>query len=103
MNTSTKETAYAHITSTPGISGGAPLIEGTRITVRCLAGYYQMGMTVDEILQSLPHLTAAQVHAGLAYYFDHQEEIDCDLAENQDIDFWKKQAVPHPKASVAQG
>ena len=41
---------YPHITSNPNIANGAPLIEGTRITVRTVAGYYQMGMNVDEIL-----------------------------------------------------
>lgn len=103
MNAPTKQIGYPHITSNPGISSGAPIIEGTRITVRCLAGYYQMGMTVDDILQSLPHLTAAQVHAGLAYYFDHQEEIDRDLAENQDIDLWQSRVMPHPKVSASRG
>jgi uncharacterized protein (DUF433 family) len=57
-----------------------------------VAGYYQLGMSVDEILQSLPHLTAAQVHAALAYYFDHQKEIDRDIARNSDLGYWKKQA-----------
>lgn len=97
-----KEIAYPHIASNPGVSKGEPVIEGTRITIRCLAGYYQMGMTVDEILQSLPHLTSAQVHAGLAYYFDHQRKIDQDLSENQDVDHWQRQALPHSKAKTAQ-
>ena len=97
-----KEIAYPHIASHPGIAGGAAIIEGTRTTVRCLAGYYQMGMTVDEILQALPHLSAAQVHSGLAYYFDHQEEIDRDRAENEDVEYWNRQVLSHPKANVGR-
>jgi uncharacterized protein (DUF433 family) len=71
---------------------GEPLIEGTRITVRCIAGYYQMGMNVDEILNSLTHLSQAQVHAALTYYFDHQKEIDEDISSASDEDYWKQVA-----------
>ena len=60
--------------------------------MRAIAGYYQMGMSADEIIQSLPHLTLAQLHAALAYYFDHQKEIDDDLSRNNDLGYWKKQA-----------
>lgn len=73
------------------------MIEGTRITVRCIAGYYQMGMNVDEILTSLSHLTPSQVHSALAYYFDHQEEIDRDIEKSSDEEYWKQRALFHPK------
>ena len=86
-----KKLTYPHITSNRGIASGAPIIEGTRITVRCIAGYYQMGMGVDEILTSLSHLTPAEVHAALAYYFDHKKEIDRDLEASSDIAYWKQQ------------
>lgn len=81
---------YAHLGSRPGISGGAPLIKGTRITVRCIASYYQLGMSVDEIRESLPHLSLAQIHSALAYYFDHQAQIDRDIRRNDDIDHWRR-------------
>ena len=74
-----------HIGSDPKIADGKPIIVGTRITVRCVAGYYQMGMSADEILTNLPHLTPSQVHSALAYYFDHQEEVDTDLTESSDV------------------
>ncbi len=98
MSTAVRALSYPYITFHPGIAGGAPLIEGTRITVRCIAGYSQMGMTVDEILAGLSHLTSSQVYSALAYYFDHQEEIDRDLAESSDEAYWKQQVLPHPKA-----
>jgi uncharacterized protein (DUF433 family) len=84
--------AYPHIVFRHDIAHGEPAIEGTRITVRCIAEYYQMGMTVDEILINLSHLTSAQVHSALAYYFDHQKEMDREIKESSDIAFWKKQA-----------
>ena len=41
-------------------------------------------------------LTPSQVHSALAYYFDHQEEVDTDIAESSDVEFWKSQIAPHP-------
>ena len=83
---------YSHIVRHRSILGGIPVVAGTRNPVRAIAGYYQMGMNADEILESLPHLTLAQLHAALAYYFDHQKEIDRDLSRTNDLGYWKKQA-----------
>ena len=87
-NVKTSGIKSPHIVSSPRILNGVPIIKGTRIAVRTIAGYYQLGMTPDEILQSLPHLTQSQLHAALAYYFDHQKEIDRDLKRNADLDRW---------------
>ena len=84
---------YPHIGFDTEIADGKPIIVGTRITVRCIAGYYQMGMSADEILTTLPHLTPSQVHSALAYYFDHQDEIDTDLTKSSDMEFWKSQII----------
>ena len=94
MLVNTRKTGYAHITTNPRIARGAPIIKGTRIAVRTIAGYYQLGLTVDEILQSLPHLTQSQAHAALAFYFDHQQEIEGDLKRNSDVGFWRKKVRP---------
>jgi len=96
MAVALQEKTYPHIGSDPEIADGKPIIAGTRVTVRCIAGYYQMGMSADEILTTLPQLTPSQVHSALAYYFDHQGEIDVDLAESSDVVFWKSQLVLHP-------
>ena len=82
------------------IAGGAPIIKGTRIAVRAIAGYYQLGMSTDEILQSLPHMTQSQVRAALAFYFDHQEAIDRDLSRNSDADYWRKQVKQSPSVAA---
>lgn len=96
MGVPLRKPTYPYIEFNPEIAGGKPVIEGTRITVRSIAGYYQMGMTVDEILNTIPHLTSSQIHSALAYYFDHQGEVDADLSESSDEDYWKKQVLPHP-------
>jgi hypothetical protein len=53
-------------------------------------------MSIDEILDSLRHLTPSQVHSALAYYFDHQDEINADLEEAGNVEFWKSQVQAHP-------
>ncbi|MEI2690044.1 MAG: DUF433 domain-containing protein [Anaerolineae bacterium] len=66
----------AHITSTPGTRSGKPRIVGRRITVSDVAMWFlQMGLSVDEIVKD-HDLSHAQVHAALAYYYDHRMEID---------------------------
>ncbi len=100
MGLAAKNQTYPYISANSRIAGGAPIIKGTRITVRIIAGYYQMGMSVDEILNTLQHLTASQVHSALAYYFDHQMEIERDIKEFANIDYWKKQALSHPKQAA---
>jgi uncharacterized protein (DUF433 family) len=95
MGAPSRKPVYPYIDSDPEIAGGTPIIAGTRITVRAIAGYYQMGLTVDEILTTLSHLTPSQVHSALAYYFDHQEEVDADLAVSSDLEYWENRAMIH--------
>jgi hypothetical protein len=42
-----------------------------------------MGMDVEEILEGLAQLTAAQVYDALSYYQDHRQEIERDIRENR--------------------
>ncbi len=75
------------IVMTPRVCGGAPRIDGTRITVDWIAGQIiYAGRTVDDMVQDYSHipLTAAQIHAALAYYYDHQPEIDRLIEESND-------------------
>ncbi len=71
--------AHPHVTHTPGICGGRPVVQGTRTPVKVLVGYYRMGYSPTEILAGFPDLTPAQLHDALSYYYDHQAEIDADM------------------------
>ena len=75
-------TEYRYITRMPGVCGGRPIIKGTRTPVKAIVGYYKMGLSVEEILEGLPHLTPAQVYEALSYYHDHQAEIEQDIEES---------------------
>ena len=65
------------------IRGGRPRIAGTGVTVRRIVGWYQMGLTPDEITDRLEHLTLAQVQAALAYFHANQSEIEADIAAEE--------------------
>lgn len=68
------------ITRTPGIVGGRPRIDGTRVTVRSVAVCYKQGDTPEEIVEKYERLTIAQVYAALTYYHANQAEIEADIA-----------------------
>jgi uncharacterized protein (DUF433 family) len=70
-------TSYPHIVKIDGVCGGQAIIEGTRIAVWHIVGYYyKVGMPVEDILAEWNYLKPAQVFSALAYYHDHKQEID---------------------------
>lgn len=76
-------TGYKYIVKTPGIAGGEARIDGTRISVTIIVNLVKQGASVEEIVAGYSHvpLSHAQIHAALAYYYDHRAEIDKLLAE----------------------
>ena len=71
------------IASSPGVCGGRPRIAGTGVSVRTIVGCYDLGETPAEIATQIPHLTLAQVHAALAYYYANRDEMDAAIATEQ--------------------
>jgi uncharacterized protein (DUF433 family) len=68
------------ITRTPGIKGGTPHIAGTGVTVRTIVRWHQSGLIPEEIATRVGHLSLAQVHAALAFYYANQEMMDQEMA-----------------------
>jgi uncharacterized protein (DUF433 family) len=69
--------SYRYIIRSPGLRGGNPVIEGTRIGVHDVIGLFLNGETVDTLTaKCFPQITRAQVYECLAYYEDHRGEID---------------------------
>jgi len=70
-----------HIVLTPGTCGGKPRIRDTRIKVRDVVVWHErLGQSADEIVRDYPHLQLADVYAALAYYYDHRDQIDAEIA-----------------------
>jgi uncharacterized protein (DUF433 family) len=61
----------------PRLCSARPVIRGIRIEVATVAWQFEVqGRTPDEIVDSFPHLSLAQVHAAIAYYYDRRDEIE---------------------------
>jgi uncharacterized protein (DUF433 family) len=78
-------TTYAieHIVSTPGVCGGRPRIAGHRIRVQDIVLAYEGtggSWSVERIAEEY-EISPAQIHAALSYYYDHREEIERALRE----------------------
>lgn len=66
------------------LRGGRPIIAETGTSVRRIAVLYKQGNSAEEIARLMTHLSIAQVYAALTYYHANREEIDTDLAEEQE-------------------
>jgi len=80
------EITYPHVEKI----GSAParLKRLPRIRVAQIAAdYLAYGWSADEMCRQHPHLKHAEAHAAMAYYFDHQEEIEREIeAECREAD-----------------
>jgi uncharacterized protein (DUF433 family) len=54
----------------PHIQGGYPVIAGTRVPVDAIAGLWEDGFGLEEILEEYPDLTVADVDDALGYDLD---------------------------------
>jgi uncharacterized protein (DUF433 family) len=73
----------ALITRTPGIKGGSPHIAGTGVTVRTIVRWHRSGLVPEEIAARIGHLSMAQVHAALTFYYANQEMMDREMAQEE--------------------
>lgn len=72
-----------HIELSPDVRGGRPRIAGTRLTVADIVMLHlRMGKAVEEIAGKY-QVTLSDVHAALAYYYDHRAVIDADMAADE--------------------
>jgi len=68
-----------HIELTSGIRGGRPRIAGTRLAVADIVMLHlRMGKSLEEIAGKY-QVTLGDVHAAMAYYYDHRSAIDADM------------------------
>jgi len=73
--------------------GKALILEGTRIAVWHIVGYYyKVGMSVEDILAEWDYLQPAQIFSALAYYHDHKAEIDA-MREENSYERWQQEQI----------
>jgi len=72
-----------HIEQKQTPSGPQAYLRGTRVAVRHVAAFLKADHTAEEIIRtSLPHIPPAAIYEAIAYYYDHQMEIEAELMAN---------------------
>jgi uncharacterized protein (DUF433 family) len=78
----TVATRYEHIVFD---GNGVPHIKGTTTKVIEVAlDMLAHGWSPEEIKFQHPYLTMGQIHAALAYYWDHEDELNADIERRQE-------------------
>jgi uncharacterized protein (DUF433 family) len=81
---------YPHIVKEEGKPARLEQHPRTRVSM-IVADYLWRGWSAEEIARQYSYLTLAEIHAALAYFFDHKQQIEDELvAEYRDVEEWKK-------------
>jgi uncharacterized protein (DUF433 family) len=90
------EVTYPHIEKIEGRSARLKRMPRIRVA-QIVIDHLNHGWSADEICIHYPHLKLAEVHSAMAYYFDHQAEIDGEIEQEQRlIQESRKTAQPTP-------
>ena len=93
-------TLDAMLARTADICGGRTRIDGTRITVHRIATLYKQGQSPEEMVQTYPQLSLAQLYSALAYYHANRAEVESELAADDTLyDELKRQSTLRDDAS----
>lgn len=84
-----------HIVIEPDVLGGAPHIVGHRISVSHIAVWVVLQHARPEEVAAEFGLSLGEVHAALAYYYDHRDEIDHEIAVSEALA--DEMAQRHPR------
>lgn len=77
-------------------------IKGTRVALDSIIYQFQQGRSPEAIQDAFPALSLSQVYAAIAYYLDHQDELDAYLAHNEatEAEFSREIARLFPKGAA---
>ena len=88
--------AYPHIVKEIGSAARLEKHPRTRVAL-IVMDYLARGLGPEDIVRHYPYLTLAEVHAAMAYYHDHQDEIDAEIqAELDQLENDRKTSTPSP-------
>lgn len=72
-------TTYPHIEHPPNQSAYLARLPRIRIA-QIVMDYLAYGWSVEEMCRQHPYLQLGEAHMAMAYYFDHQAELDREIA-----------------------
>ena len=55
---------------------GTVRISGSRVTLDTLVGAFQKGATAEQIQDSFPSISLRQIYGAIAYYLEHEAEVE---------------------------
>jgi uncharacterized protein (DUF433 family) len=88
--------SYPHVEKQEGQPARLKRIPRVRVA-QIVMDYLAYGWSPDEMCRQHPYLTLAEAHAAMAYYYDHQEEIDAEIrAEWQQAEEENRRATRSP-------
>ena len=99
---STALLSYEHIEQD---ADGVPFVAGTTMkVVELVMAQTAYGWSPEELHFQHPYLTLGQIHAALAYYWDHKDELDDDIARrSQLVERLQQEAAPSALAQRLRG
>ena len=62
---------------------GVVQVGKTRVTLDTVVAVFKQGTTAEEIVYRYPSLKLADVYATIAYYLNHQQEVEAYLQQRQ--------------------
>ncbi len=72
-----------HIEVVHGEGGPKAVVRGHRVRVQDIVVWHEkLGLSADDIVHQYPSITLADVYAALAYYWDHRDEIEAEIARS---------------------
>ena len=74
--------AVSHIVADPSVKGGRPRLAGTRISVAdVVVMHLRLGQSLEELAGKYD-VSLAGLHAAMAYYYDHKDEIEGSIRDD---------------------
>ena len=62
---------------------GTVRITGFRVTLDTIIGAFQKGASAEQIQDSFPSLSLAQIYGAIAYYLNHEADVETCLGERR--------------------
>src|SRR5258707_13631873 len=79
----TATNVYPHIVKENGAAACLASHPRTRVAM-IVMDYLARGLGPEDLVRHYPYLKLAEVHAAMAYYHDHQDEIDAEIRAELD-------------------
>jgi uncharacterized protein (DUF433 family) len=88
---------YPHIVKKQGEPARLESHPRTRVAM-IVMDYLARGLSADEIVRHYPYLQLAEVHSAMAYYYDHQQEVDDEI--RTELDQLDKETSSQPQTPI---